>query len=204
MAFTRTFGSISTLISPFHRWPCSASTRSAISFGSPVILISIGFTSTPLYLRVQLLLALLLLPSIIGELPFLSWCCYLLKEARPPSRRTSSPASCGTSVPVASLPVPNASHRTSPHSVSLLPVHGSGWNVLEVPSMPSHVPSFRCENSLTAAEICGMVSMGVKLRAKWRTLLQRGIPFSKRVRFQPLRSLLQRLRGGFLSLPQSM
>lgn len=146
----------------------------------------------------------LLLPSIIGGLPFLSWCCYLLKEARPPSRRTSSPASCGTSVPVASLPVPNASHRTSPHSVSLLPVHGSGWNVLEVPSMPSHVPSFRCENSLTAAEICGMVSMGVKLRAKWRTLLQRGIPFSKRVRFQPLRSLLQRLRGGFLSLPQSM
>nr|DAN64293.1 MAG TPA: hypothetical protein [Caudoviricetes sp.] len=49
-----------------------------------------------------------------------------------------------------------------------------------------------------------MVSMGVKLRAKWRTLLQRGIPFSKRVRFQPPRSLLQRLRGGFLSLPQSM
>lgn len=39
--------------------------------------------------------------------------------------------------------------------------------------------------------------MGVKLRAKWRTLLQRGIPFSKRVRFQPPRSLLQRLRGGF-------
>nr|DAH56583.1 MAG TPA: hypothetical protein [Caudoviricetes sp.] len=49
-----------------------------------------------------------------------------------------------------------------------------------------------------------MVSMGVKLSAKWRTLLQRGIPFSKRVRFQPLRSLLQRLRGGFLSLPQSI
>nr|DAH25119.1 MAG TPA: hypothetical protein [Caudoviricetes sp.] len=46
--------------------------------------------------------------------------------------------------------------------------------------------------------------MEVKLRAKWRTLLQRGIPFSKRVRFQPPRSLLQRLRGGFLSLPQSI
>lgn len=127
-----------------------------------------------------------------------------IRTVRSPSRRTSSPASCGTYVPVASRPVPNASHRTSPHSVSSLPVHGSGWSVLEVPSMPSHVPSFRCENSLTAAEICGMVSMGVKLRAKWRTLLQRGIPFSKRVRFQPPRSLLQRLRGGFLSLPQSI
>lgn len=127
-----------------------------------------------------------------------------IRTVQPPSRRTSSPASYGTYVPVASRPVPNASHRTSPHSVSLPPVHGSGWNVLEVPSMPSHVPSFRCEKSLTAAEICGMVSMGVKLRAKWRTLLQRGIPFSKRVRFQPPRSLLQRLRGGFLSLPQSI
>nr|DAT63399.1 MAG TPA: hypothetical protein [Caudoviricetes sp.] len=34
---------------------------------------------------------MLLLPSIIGGLPFLSWCCYLLKEARPPSRRSCSP-----------------------------------------------------------------------------------------------------------------
>ena len=185
---------------PLERSESSCSCFSSISNISKFV----TFSPPSINLCVQLLLDLLLLPSIIGGLPFLCWCCYRQIEARLQLRRTSSPASCGTSVPVASLPVPNASHRTSPHSVSLLPVHGSGWNVLEVPSMPSHVPSFRCENSLTAAEICGMVSMGVKLRAKWRTLLQRGIPFSKRVRFQPLRSLLQRLRGGFLSLPQSM